>query len=313
MREIHRRRIAVLVSIACLVAVALPAAAAEALDRAFGGGGAASIDDVSTTPAADPGLGTIYLSLGDSLSASFQPNGDTRSGYSEQVFQLEQAANPDLRLVKLGCPGERTNTIDRERRICPYAEGSQLDQAVEVLGSGDVAFVTLQIGSNDTFRCFDFRDAAFDHACVEDVLPRISDRLTSIVQALQAADPEVPIVGVNYLDPLLALAIVPGFPPEGIVEVNEVWTAMNDTLEQTYATLDVPVADVEAAFSTSDFDTIVRVRGFGELPLNSARICQWTVMCITQGGDPHPNTIGYAAMARAVEDVLATALAPTGS
>jgi lysophospholipase L1-like esterase len=29
-------------------------------------------------------------------------------------------------------------------------------------------------------------------------------------------------------------------------------------------------------------------------------------MCVTQGDDAHPNTIGYAAIARAVETTLAT-------
>ena len=59
----------------------------------------------------------VYLALGDSLAASFQPTGDTHDGYAEQVAQLEQARIPDLRLVKLGCPGERTTTNDRQRRL----------------------------------------------------------------------------------------------------------------------------------------------------------------------------------------------------
>jgi hypothetical protein len=63
---------------------------------------------------AAPATGGVYLALGDSLAASFQPKGDQHSGYAEQVFQLEQAANPDLTLAKLGCPGERTNTIDHD-------------------------------------------------------------------------------------------------------------------------------------------------------------------------------------------------------
>src|SRR5262245_59242765 len=130
-----------------------------------------------------------YLALGDSLAASFQPNGDLRSGYAEQLLQLEQADIPDLRLVKLACPGERTSTIDRPRRLCPYPAGTQLDQAVSVLGSRDVAFVTLQIGSNDLLRCFRFGKAAFDLDCVDDLLPSLQDRLTTIVQTLQAAGP----------------------------------------------------------------------------------------------------------------------------
>ena len=41
------------------------------------------------------------------------------------------------------------------------------------------AFVTLQIGSNDSFRCFRFGAVAFDQACVDELLPKISARLTT--------------------------------------------------------------------------------------------------------------------------------------
>ena len=240
---------------------------------------------------AAPATGGVYLALGDSLAASFQPEGDQHSGYAEQVFQLEQAANPDLRLVKLGCPGERTNTIDRPRRLCHYAEGTQLDQAVAVLEDRDVAFVTLQIGSNDLFSCFRFGRGVFDQPCVDERLPKV--------------DPDVPIIGMTYFNPLLALWTAPGFPEGLVVQDADVWHAINDALAQTYAGLGVPVADVEGAFSTADFDTIVHTRGFGDLPLNVARVCQWSYMCATQGDDSHPNTIGYAAIARAVETALA--------
>ena len=196
------------------------------------------------TPAGSP-PDRVYLALGDSLAASFQPTGDTHDGYAEQVSQLEQAQIPDLRLVKLGCPGERTNTIDRPRRLCPYPEGTQLDQAVAVLQSGDVAFVTLQIGSNDSFRCFRFGALKFDQACIDELLPKISARLTTIVETLRAADPDVPIVGSNYPDPLLALWTASGVPHDVVMAIADVWTSVNDTLEQTYAALDVPVADIE--------------------------------------------------------------------
>ena len=266
---------------------------------------AAAQGEVAVRDAA-PATGDVYLALGDSLAASFQPQGDQHSGYAEQVFQLEQAANPDLRLVKLGCPGERTNTIDRPRRLCHYAEGTQLDQAVAVLEDQDVAFVTLQIGSNDLFSCFRFGQGVFDQTCVDERLPKVADRLGSIVETLRSADPNAPIVGMTYFDPLLALWTAPGFPHDLVVANADVWHAINETLAQTYAGLGVPVADVEGAFSSSDFDTIVHTRGFGDLPLNVARVCQWSYMCATQGDDSHPNTIGYAAIARAVETALAT-------
>jgi lysophospholipase L1-like esterase len=258
-----------------------------------------------TTASAAATSGRVYLALGDSLAASFQVTGETRDGYAEQLHQLEQAGIPDLRLVKLGCPGERTSTIDRSRRACPYEAGSQLDQAIATLETEDVAFVTLQIGSNDTFHCFDFRAGAFDEPCVDALLPKLSDRLTSIVERLRAADPDVPIVGANYYDPLLALWTAPGFPEGGVRSVDEVWTRVNDTIEQTYGTLGVPVADQQAAFSGGDFDTVVHARGWGDLPLNVARICVWTSMCETEGVDTHPTTVGYAILTRAWESTLA--------
>jgi lysophospholipase L1-like esterase len=255
---------------------------------------------VSSAAPADP----VYLALGDSLAASFQPNGEMRSGYAEQIHQLEQAGLPDLRLKKLACPGATTRTMDVALARCPYPAGSQLDQAVSVLGSRDVAFVTLQIGSNDVFRCFRFGKAAFDQSCVDDLLPKLQDRLTTIVQTLQAAGPGVPIVGATYYDPLLAAWNIPGIDPDAVTAIADVWTSFNDALEQTYAGLGVPVADVEGAFSTDDFGTIVHVRHLGDVPLFVTRVCQWTFACRPRGFDPHPNTIGYARMTEAWEAVI---------
>jgi lysophospholipase L1-like esterase len=268
---------------------------------------------ISAAPSvAAPAPGTAYLALGDSLAASYQPNGDTHSGYAEQILQLEQASLPDLRLVKLACPGERTSTMDRAKPRCPYAEGTQLAQAVAVLGSRDVAFVTLQIGGNDLIRCFGFRAGAFDQACVDELLPKISARLTSIVETLQdAAGPDVPIVGGTYYDPLLATWTFPGFDHDAVVAIADVWASFNDMLEQTYAGLGVPVADVETEFSAADFDTIVHAGRFGDVPINVARTCQWTYTCSERfDHDFHPNTVGYAAMTRAWQEAIGTALVP---
>jgi lysophospholipase L1-like esterase len=257
----------------------------------------------SSSASAAPADAPVDLVLGDSLAASFQPNGDLRHGYAEQLFQLEQAAIPDLRLVKLACPGETTGSIDRSRHLCPYPAGTQLDQAVAVLQSRDVAFVTLQIGSNDVIRCFRFRRAAFDQACVDALLPKLSDRLASIVQSLQSAAPGVPIIGSNYYDPLLVTWTF-GVDPADVASIEDTWEAFNDALEGVYASLGVPVADVEGAFSASDFATIVHVRHLGDVPINVARVCQWTYACSRRGFDPHPNTIGYAVMTRALEAAL---------
>ena len=258
---------------------------------------------------AAPRPGTVYLALGDSLAASVQPTGEVRNGYAEQLSQLEQSRFADLRLVKLGCPGETTRTIDVAKARCPYAEGTQLDQAVAVLERGRVGFVTLHVGSNDAFRCFDFRRGEFDMDCVDEALPQITARLTSIVETLRAADPDVPIVGANYHDPLLALWTARGFPSDAVMANAAVWATVNDTIEAAYAGVDVPVADVAAAFDSAAFTPIVHVRGYGDLPLNVARICQWTYMCPEEfGHDLHPTTFGYAVMTQAFRETLAGVL-----
>jgi len=258
----------------------------------------------SVSASAAPADTPVDLVLGDSLAASFQPNGDLNNGYAEQLYQLEQETTPNLRLLKLACPGETTGSIDRPRHRCPYPAGSQLDQAVQVLQNRNVAFVTLQIGSNDMVRCFRFRRGAFDQACVDALLPKLSDRLTTIVQTLQSAAPGVPIVGSNYYDPLL-VAWTFGVAPDDVAAIEDTWETFNDTLEETYASLGVPVADLETAFSATDFGTIVHLRGLGDVPINVARVCQWTFACRPRFGvDFHPTTVGYAVITRAWEAAL---------
>jgi hypothetical protein len=86
--------------------------------------------------------------------------------------------------------------------------------------------------------------------------------------------------------------------------IQDVWQSFDDALQQTYAGLGVPVADMEDAFSTTDFATMVHLRGFGDVPLNVARVCQWTYACSRREFDPHPNTVGYARMTEAWEAVI---------
>jgi hypothetical protein len=59
----------------------------------------------------DGGATHYYVSLGDSLAASFQPNGDFEHGYAEQLYATLSAADPKLKLVKLGCGGESTASM----------------------------------------------------------------------------------------------------------------------------------------------------------------------------------------------------------
>src|SRR5690348_9545593 len=73
---------------------------------------------------------TYYVSVGDSAAAGFQPNGRFDRGYADQLHYRYQAHDPRLQLVKLGCPGETTESmISGVNSPCSFPAGSQLDQA----------------------------------------------------------------------------------------------------------------------------------------------------------------------------------------
>ncbi len=68
----------------------------------------------------------------------------------------------------------------------------------------------------------------------------------------------------------------------------------------------VPVADVQAAFSTTDFADTATLPGIGTVPLNVARICTWTWMCAPApiGPNIHANSAGYQVIAVAFQQVI---------
>lgn len=248
-----------------------------------------------------------YVSVGDSLAAGVQPIGDpadlyrTDSGFAEQLLGIAREQDSRLRLMNFGCPGETTTTMINGG-ICGYPHGSQLDEAVAFLGAtrSTVAFVTVAIGAND-----------FPYPADESVpvgAASIGTNLPAILAALRsAAGPDVPIVGMTIYDPLLAAwlkgpagrnyAVNVAAPQMGLV---------NGLLRGIYADAGVGVADVESSFSSNDFATLVDLPGPGQVPINVARIYQWTWVCAPAplGPDNHANTIGYGVIARAFADVL---------
>jgi hypothetical protein len=258
------------------------------------------------TPIAQAGApdDLFYVSLGDSLAAGYQPSGERRMGYVDDLWRSVRDAIPALRRRRLACPGETTRSmITGTGSPCSYDEGSQLDAAVSFLNghSGGVPFITVDIGSNDVFdRCLDFRTGVLDRACVVDLLPRLRARVTNIVDALRtAAGPDVPILGMTYYDPLLGFW---GTVPHGheIARMDErAWEVFDDGLTSAYEDAGAVVADVATTFRIDDFRHTVFVHGRGRLPVNVALTCRWTWFCSpTYFGDPHANTTGYRKIAR---------------
>ena len=112
----------------------------------------------------------LYVALGDSLAAGYQPGGaelrDT--AYPALTASRLGADGVGLTVENLGCSGETTTSLLEGGR-CEYDAGSQLEQAEALLESraGEVGLVTIDIGGNDLLRCVRGR-ADIDTACVDE-------------------------------------------------------------------------------------------------------------------------------------------------
>jgi lysophospholipase L1-like esterase len=260
-------------------------------------GSAAASSDTS-----DDHAKLYYVSVGDSQAASVQPIGGpgdlyrTQDGYSEQLLAIGRERLPKLSLVKLGCPGETTTTMI-EGGICSYPHGSQLDEAVSFLHAhaNHVAFVTIDLGAND-FPCN-------AEQCVPAGMASIQANLPAILAALrEAAGPSVPIVGATLYNPFLAAWLL-GAEGRAFAEYAEtaLMGPIDAMLRRVFQDAGAGVADVEGAFSSTDFATLAALPGVGPVPVNVVRICTWTWVCAPAplGPNNHANHDGYGVMARA--------------
>jgi lysophospholipase L1-like esterase len=255
----------------------------------------------ATTPgAAAASKATYYVSVGDSLAQGYQPIGGPLSplgvdgyaqGYANQLFKAVRGRYEQLQLVKLGCGGETTRTMVLGAVWCGFPAGSQVAQAEAFLNvhRGEVAFVTIDVGANDTF---EYGDQAVP--TILTYLPQILGRLRA------AAGPGVPIIGMSYYGVFLP-EVWEATHDLGAVQAYAAEVgAFNDLLEGIYASAGDPVADVEGAFQVTD-TTLV-----GGTPLNVLRECQWTWICAPppHGPDIHANSAGYGVIAEAFEERL---------
>ncbi|MGN6793301.1 MAG: SGNH/GDSL hydrolase family protein [Streptosporangiaceae bacterium] len=262
------------------------------------------------------GAASFYLSLGDSLSRGVQPTATgedvaTNRGYPDRLVTMLRDHLRHLRLVKLGCSGETTETMIHGG-TCHYPAGSQLAQAVSFLRAhrGRTALITIDIGANDPNSCVLNTGLTGILPCVVSRLPHIGRNLDHILATLRAAaGKRVMIVGMTYYVPELALW-KRGTPGRQIgILTGAVAAGANKLLTDSYQRYRARVANVFASFRTSDFGNKnahahSKPRGkaskSGPVPPNVATICSLTWMCASppRGPDEHANNAGYAVIAR---------------
>jgi lysophospholipase L1-like esterase len=271
-----------------------------------------SMIQVGGAARASYGTTQYYLALGDSLSVGVQPGrGETSKGYVDDLWRSIRADHiPGLVLHNVGCPGETSRSlITGNHSPCHYGAGSQLDAAVAFLTAhtGEVAFITIDIGSNDLVeRCFDPRSGLIPRSCAVDLRPRLESRLAHIVDALTtAAGPSVPVLGMTYYDPFLGLwGLVPG--GRALAHADQrAWAVFDEGIATAYADAGATVADVATTFRIDDFEHTIVVHDRGRIPVNVALTCRWTWFCSTKFfGDPHANRTGYRRIAHTFEREL---------
>jgi lysophospholipase L1-like esterase len=262
------------------------------------------------------GAAAFYLSLGDSLSQGVQPTATgqdvaTSRGYPDRLVARLRGHLQHLHLIKLGCSGETTQTMIHGG-ICHYPAGSQLAQAARFLRAhrGRTALVTIDIGANDPNSCVIDKGLTSILPCLVSSMPRIGKNLDQILATLRtAAGKRVLIVGMTYYVPELGLW-KRGTPGRQIgILTGAVAAGANKMLTDSYQRYGARVANVFAAFRTSDFGekngrpnskAPSKASKPGSMPPNVATICSLTWMCASapRGPDEHANNAGYRVIAR---------------
>jgi lysophospholipase L1-like esterase len=263
-----------------------------------------------------------YLSLGDSLAQGVQPatpplppgvslgqSIETDQGYVDDLFAHYSAQFPgNLQLVKLGCPGETTTSmLTGGGSPCTYPQGSQLAAALAFIRAhrSAVVLITIDIGANNVDGCA--AGGVISQACVASGFAAAQSDLPKILGALRAAVGEDTVIaGMNLYDPFLADFLTGSAGQAVAAQSVDLDVSFNSLLGASFGAFSVPVADVATAFSTTDFADTATLPGVGTVPLNVARICEWTWMCVLSpvGPNIHANPVGYQVIAAAFQQVI---------
>ncbi|GAA4400982.1 hypothetical protein GCM10023168_10140 [Fodinibacter luteus] len=296
------------IAVAAALALALSACGADAEPAVTS---AAPPSAGSTPPSPSPtasdagGPGGLYVALGDSLAAGYQPGGGELRDTAYPALAADRLAGDgaELTLENLGCSGETTTSL-LEGGKCEFDEGSQIEQAEAVLegAGGDVALVTIDIGGNDLLACVR-GGASIDAACVEKGVATVGRNLPTILDRLTAAAGDgVPVLVLGYYNPWVAAQTLDQ-PVAGVEEASDAYAELSATIERAAKEAGATFVGLDEAFATDD--TTPTEIGGRTVPENAARVCTLTNLCTAR--DIHFSDEGAATVARVLAEAAVDA------
>jgi lysophospholipase L1-like esterase len=259
----------------------------------------------------------LYVSLGDSYAAGYQPTAvgvgsTTRNGFAYQLPAAAKARGYHLKLVNFGCAGATTTSILQTVGCPPQALGpggtayptttqAKAAEAFIKANRKKIGLITVSIGGNDVTACG--RGDADPIACVSTAVTSIKTNVTALVTGLRkAAGPKVRIVGITYPDVILGDYLT-GNPSLATLSVTAFKALINPALQQSYAAGKAGFVDVTAATGAyGSMDETTDLAPYGTIPTPVAKVCELTYFC--EFGDIHPRTSGYGLIADLIAQTL---------
>lgn len=273
----------------------------------------------STSKTNAPKAVELYVSLGDSYAAGYQPTGpnsggtDT-NGFAYQVPALAAAKGFDFKLVNFGCGGATTTSIIQSvgcpqallgPGATPYPTQTQAAAAEAFLRShrGHVGLITVSISGNDVTGC---ASVAKPIPCVATAVTTIKRNIGILLSGLRsAAGPTVPIIGTTYPDVILGLYLSKKASVRSlaVLSVTAFKDLINPALKAEYSDVGGTLVDVTAATGAyGPLTQMTELAPYGRIPVPVAKVCELTFYCEWQ--NIHPRTAGYTVIAKLIVGAL---------
>lgn len=244
--------------------------------------------------AADDAPAIRYIALGDSYAYGIGASDPASQGYVGQfTAALTAAVHTTVTALDLADPGATSADMIGDDTTAGSQGQSQLARAVQLLSTGGVNLVTLNIGGNDILRLLDRGQPCADTELIRD----------ACLAAVQNALRHDTTVNVPRIISALVTAAQPGtriivltYPNPYAVGTNSAVEQRTNTAVQTLNTIITGAMTAAQSVANARGVTLTTVDLF---PLFAGRAGTLTHILDAQS-DVHPTDAGYAVIAGAV-------------